>query len=149
MSGAAEVLNRLRIARMHRPHTLVFGLALPIPGALAVVYGDEVSAALSNIGTGYVSLVMGLALLIGGVLTTVGLGLHKALLEAAGMCVMAVGCFIYGAGVIMGLGLAGAVAGTMSLSIAAGMVLRVWSLLVIAGDRAKWERYNQEAGGST
>lgn len=129
-------MTRFRFARIHRPYTLVFALVMPICGALALVFGDAVSAALSSISTGVLSRVMGAALFGGSVLTLVGIGRGKSLWEAYGLTVMAAGCIIYGIGVILGLGLAGAVAGPGFLGIAAGTILRVVSLAAAAREVA-------------
>jgi hypothetical protein len=126
------VVDRLRSARINRPYTLALATLLPVPGVLAIVYGDAVSAALSNIAAGAISRVMGVALLVGASLTLVGLCRSRHLIEAAGLTVMAGGCAIYGLGVLLGLGLGGAVAGTVSIAVAAGTVLRVVSLLSAA-----------------
>jgi hypothetical protein len=121
-------MQRLKEARIHRPYTLTFAVILPIPGALGVIYGDAVSRALEIITAGLVSRIMGLALLVGALLTLAGILAGRSLLETAGLSIMAAGCAIYGLGVILGLGLAGAVAGSGFLAIATGTLLRVRGL---------------------
>ena len=133
-TSRAEVTRRMRFAWSHRPYTLVFGTVLPIPGALALIYGDAVSRALENISSGPVSRIMGGALFIGGILALVGIALSRSLIESLGLAVMAFGCFVYGAGVILGLGLAGAVAGSGFIAIGLGTVLRVMGLIAIASE---------------
>lgn len=132
MSSRKEALFRLNYARVHRPYTIVFGVVLLVPGTLAVIYGDQVSRALETISTGPLSRLMGVALLAGSVITLVGIALGRSLWEALGLTLMAAGCAIYGIGVIMGLGLAGMVAGPGFLAIALGSTLRVVSLLTTA-----------------
>jgi hypothetical protein len=83
---------------------------LVIPGALAVIYGDDVSRALATIDT--VSRAMGVALLAGGITTITGIARGRSLVEVIGLSLLAVGCGIYGLGVFLGLGFAGAVAGS-------------------------------------
>jgi hypothetical protein len=129
---ACTVAHRIRLARIHRPYTSALAVILPIPGILAVIYGDEVSQALSNISAGILSRFMGAALLIGGVMIMVGIIRGKSLVEAVGLTLMAAGCAIYGLGVILGLGLAGSVAGAGFLAIAVGTILRVMSLTAVA-----------------
>ena len=128
----SEQRRRLHFARVHRPYTLVFGLVLPIPGVLAIIYGDQVSQAFSNIGAGPISRLVGLTLLAGGIATIVGVAIGKSLVEAAGLTIMSAGCVIYGLGVILGLGLGGVIAGSGFISIAAGTILRVVSLATVA-----------------
>jgi hypothetical protein len=101
-------------------------------GLLALIAGDNVSAALSNLGAGVVSRVMGALLLVGGSLVLVGFFRRGAVLEAAGLALLATGCGIYGAGVILGLGWGGMVAGPGYLAIAAASGRRVQILLSVA-----------------
>ncbi|HEX2289334.1 MAG TPA: hypothetical protein VHH53_03870 [Pseudonocardiaceae bacterium] len=75
---------------------------LVIPGALAVIYGDDVSRALATIDT--VSRAMGVALLSGGITTITGIARGRSLVEVIGLSLLAVGCGIYGLGVFLGLG---------------------------------------------
>jgi len=133
MTGkTAEMIRRLRFARVHQPYTLAFAVILPIPGILAIIYGDAVSRALETLATGTVSRLMGMGLLIGGLTVLLGIMLGRSLLEATGLTVLAAGCIVYGLGVILGLGLAGAVAGAGFLAIAVGTLLRVVSLATTA-----------------
>lgn len=129
---ACTVAHRIRLARIYRPYTIAFAVILPIPGVLAIIYGDSVSQALSNISAGILSRFMGIALLVGGVAVIAGIAKGKSLVEAAGLTLMAAGCAIYGLGVVLGLGLAGVVAGAGFLAIALGTVLRVMSLTAVA-----------------
>lgn len=126
------VRQRVMFAWRNRAYTLVLATVLPIPGALAVVYGDAVSQALSNIAAGYVSRGMGIAMLAGGVLTLVGVARQRALLEVLGLTLIAAGCGIYGLGVILGLGLGGVVAGSIALAVALATIQRVVQLTAIA-----------------
>jgi hypothetical protein len=98
---------------------------------LAILYGDEVSAALSNIAAGAMSRLMGILLVTGSILTLAGITRGKALVEVMGLTVSAVGCAIYGVGVLLGLGLHGAVAASGFLAIALATVRRVVTLAAI------------------
>lgn len=128
----ALIAHRLNLARTHRPFTLVFAAVLPLPGVLAIIYGDDVSRALSDISLGVLSRVIGIALLTGSVITLIGLAFGVSLYEAAGLTLLSGACIIYGTGVILGLGLGGMVAGPIALALSAGMILRVVSLTTLA-----------------
>jgi len=132
VTARKEMLFRIKFARVHRPYTLVFGVVLLLPGVLAVIYGDQVSRALESISTGPLSRIMGVALLSGSLITLVGIARGRSLWEALGLTLVAAGTAIYGIGVIMGLGLAGMVAGPCCLGISLGSTLRVVSLLTSA-----------------
>lgn len=131
-ANPSATVHRLNLARTHRPFTLVFAFVLPIPGALAIIYGDDVSRALNTISAGVLSRVIGIALLVGAMATVTGLARGVSLYEAAGLTLMSGACTIYGVGVILGLGLGGMVAGPMALAVALAMILRVVSLTTIA-----------------
>jgi hypothetical protein len=133
----SDVTRRLRFTAIHRPFTLVFAVVMPFPGALGIIYGDAVSRALANLAAGVISRGIGLALFVGGVTAFWGIAKGKALAESTGLSVMALGCGVYGLGVLLGLGLAGAVAGPGFLAIAAGTVLRVISLTGAAHEVAQ------------
>lgn len=121
-------LRRLRAARIDRPYTLALALVLPIPGVLALLYGDAASAALGNIAADFLSRFMGVALLSGAVLTLLGLARNRHAYEVTGLTALAIGLTVYGLGVLLGLGLQGAVAGSISLAVALGSALRLLSL---------------------
>ena len=74
---------------------------------------------------------MGILLLAGSLLTLSGIMRGKALVEVMGLTVTAVGCAIYGIGVLLGLGLHGAVAASGFLAIALATVRRVVTLAAI------------------
>lgn len=133
-----EAVQRLQFAWVHRPYTVVLSAVLLIPGALAIVYGDEVSAALSKIAAGSISRLMGILLVVGSTLTLVGIARNRTLTQTLGLTATAIGCAIYGLGVILGLGLQGAMAGSGFLAIAAATILRVMTLAAFAreADRA-------------
>lgn len=131
--GTTSVIwQQLQSAWVHRPYTVVLAVVLLVPGALAIVYGDEVSQALSNIAAGTISRLMGTLLVVGSALTLLGIARNRALTETLGLTVTAIGCAIYGLGVILGLGLHGAVAGSGFLAIAAGTIRRVITLAAVA-----------------
>lgn len=126
------IWQQLQSAWVHRPYTVVLAVVLMVPGALAIVYGDSVSQALSNIAAGTISRLMGTLLVVGSALTLIGIARNRALTETLGLTVTAIGCAIYGLGVILGLGLHGAVAGSGFLAIAAATIRRVITLAAVA-----------------
>jgi len=136
LSEAAQIRQSVWV---YRPYTLVLSLMLLVPGVLAIVYGDEVSAALSKIAADSISRLMGILLVAGSTLTLVGIARGRTLTETLGLTVTAIGCAIYGLGVILGFGLQGAVAGSGFLAIAAATILRVITLAAVARevDRAR------------
>lgn len=117
--------TRLAAGRRNHPFTLAFGLILPLPGVLAIIYGDGVSRALSNLVADDLSRGMGAALLTGAVLVLFGVLRREPLVEVSGLIFLSMGCAIYGLGVMLGLGLAGMVAGPGFLAIALGTVFRI------------------------
>lgn len=119
------ISKQLLAARRGHPYTLAFGLLLPIPGVLAVICGDDVSRALSNLVADDLSRGMGAALLLGALLVLFGVLRREPLVEVSGLIFLAMGCAIYGLGVVLGLGLAGMVAGPGFLAIALGTVFRI------------------------
>jgi len=119
-------------ARLYALGYVLLAVALVFPGALAIVYGDAVSQALSNIAAGSISRLLGTLLVVGSTLTLIGIARNRTLTETLGLTVTAIGCAIYGLGVILGLGLHGAVAGSGFLAIAAGTIRRVITLAAVA-----------------
>ena len=119
------LMDPLCLARQRHPYTLALGLLLPIPGVLGLVLGDDVSRALSNIAADHVSRGMGAAFLIGSVLVLFGVLRCEPIVEATGLVFMAMGAAVYGLGVMLGLGLAGMVAGPGFLAIALGTAFRI------------------------
>ena len=126
-----ELINgrqRLQWARKNRPYTLSLGFMMPYSGILALIYGDRVSSALSNISSGVPSRVIGGSLLVGGIAVIIGVFWGRYFIEATGIALLAFAFALYGIGVMIGLGLSGMIAGPLSISVATGSVLRVISL---------------------
>lgn len=117
--------QRFIAVRSGHPYTLALGLVLPVPGVLAVVYGDHVSRALAIIAADDISRGMGAALLIGSVLVLFGMLRREPIVEVSGLVFIAMGCAVYSIGVVLGLGLAGMVAGPGFLAIALGTMFRM------------------------
>ncbi|MGH3882105.1 MAG: hypothetical protein ACRDRC_01715 [Pseudonocardiaceae bacterium] len=120
--------TRLRWALWDRTYTLFLGAGLPVPGLLAVLLGDQVSAALGIIVADDVSRIMGVAFLAGGIATVTGLLSGSLASEFTGMTLLGIGFGIYGLGVLLGLGLAGAIAGPIALILSAAIGVRIVAL---------------------
>lgn len=127
-NGHSTWWARCARARRERPFSLSLALVVPIPGGLALVLGDAVSRALSNVTADAVSRSMGALLLVGALFTLMGIARGKHIAEVIGLAAMSAGFAIYGLGVLLGLGLQGAVAGPITLALAVGCVLRILSL---------------------
>lgn len=134
---ASPSLTRLRRAKQDRSFTLALALGLPTPGTLALIYGDQVSAALSIIVAGVVSRVIGTAFLTGAVLILIGLARGRHMTEIIGLGVTAAGFAIYSLGVLLGLGLKGALAGPIAVIIAVGIWWRIQALITTAAELRK------------
>lgn len=125
--------DRLYAARKSRPFTLTFACIVPIPGILALIFGDRVSQAMTNLGAGSYIRIVGILLLIGAVTTIHALVTGRVLNECIGMVLTAVGLLLYGFGVIIGLlPLGGIVAGCIAISAGIGHILSLFSLTGLA-----------------
>lgn len=119
------VFTKLDIAKLLQPVTLVLSLTLWIPGVLAIVYGENVSRGLSNIGVGFMARVMGAVMVAGTLLVAYSIFRNNSILsESIGLVLIAFGLIIYGIGVMFGLGMNGAFAGPVALSLALALVYR-------------------------
>ncbi len=122
----------------YRPYVTAFAVGLIPVGVLAIIYGDKVSAALGNLAANSISRGMGFALFTGGLIALLGITSHRALTLTVGMGITAFGLSLYGVGVILGLGLAGMVAGPIALIAAIATTRQVVTLAQITevkGDR--------------
>jgi len=117
--------QRLVEAWRFRSYITAFAVGLIPVGVLAIIYGDRVSKALGNLAANSVSRGVGFALLIGGIITLLGILSHRALMQTLGMAFLAVGLGIYGVGVILGLALGGMIAGPIALLACAATVRRI------------------------
>lgn len=125
--------SRINYMRKHQPATLVFSVILPIPGIMAIILGDDVSQALTNLGAGVYSRIMGILLTVGCLMIFTSIITNKSLLTVVGMTIAATGCFFYGIGVIIGLlPFGGIVAGFGFLAIGSFFVLRLTTITQVA-----------------
>lgn len=126
-------VTRLRTARHARPFTITFSVLLPIPATMAIILGDQVSAALTNLGAGVYGRVLGIMLLSGCLITLHAIATRRALQECMGMVLTSMGSYLYGFGVIVGLmPFGGVVAGTGFIGIGTGFLLSMFSLTTLA-----------------
>lgn len=124
---------RLKAARRSRPFTMIFAYLLPIPGALAVIFGDAVSQALTNLGAGTYSRLIGIMFLLGCSITVHAVATHRAVNECLGLVLTSVGLFLYGLGVIVGLlPLGGVVAGSISVAAGVGHIMAMFQFTALA-----------------
>lgn len=113
-----------------RPVATAVGVGMIPVGIIATALGEGASRAFTLIPIGHgVAHAMGLLLVVGGFLTVAGIVRRDATLEMAGVSFISAGTFIYGAGVIIGLGWNGAIAGGLALMIAVGTFGRVFLLV--------------------
>lgn len=97
---------------------------LPI-GIAALILGDDASRAFANLGGALLVRMMGAAMVTGSVLVIVSILRDDASVEVIGLAIAALGAAIYGAGVIMGLGTQGIVAGLGYLAITLAFLGRI------------------------
>lgn len=135
---------------MTRPFTLPIGVAAVVVGCLALVYGAAVSAALSLIlpesvaPANTIARFWGLIQVVGGVQVLRGVLIPRLDTERAGWGYL-IGSFVfYSAGLIAGLGVAGAAAGTYMALLAVGAGLRSWGLKQIRDAAGEAERSRKE-----
>ncbi len=117
-----------------RPMSVIIPAALIPIGAVATVIGPEASRAFTLLpdSAKFIAHSMGMLMLLGGVLVLLGIAQSETFTELIGLALAGLGCAIYGAGVIIGLGLNGMVTGPMFLAIAASAVIRVMHTMRIA-----------------
>lgn len=104
---------------------------LPI-GVIALILGDDASRAFANLGGGLLIRVMGAAMVTGSTLVIVSILRDDVFIEGLGLSLAALGAAIYGAGVILGLGSQGLVAGLGYLAVTLALLGRVRLLVVTA-----------------
>lgn len=121
--------RRLRAAWMTKPTAVTLPVVMIFTGLTALILGEASSKAFTNLGGATLIRVMGAAMLLGGSLIVAGIVRADPALEPMGLTLAALGASIYGAGVIIGLGVGGLIAGQLALGIAVGFLGRIWLLL--------------------
>lgn len=131
------IVRRLYHAWEATQTALTIPLILLPAGMLALILGEGVSRSFTNIGGDTVLRVLGALMVIGGSLVVIGTLKGDALLEVCGLVFSALGAAIYGAGVIIGLGQLGLLAGIGYLGITLALLGRVFLILKAARVAAK------------
>ncbi len=117
-------LRRLWSAWRDHPETTL-PMFMITTGFTAVILGVHASRAFTDLGGATVIRILGFAMAAGGILVLTGILRADPLLEPVGLSVAAVGCVLYGLGVIAGLGAGGLIAGQLALGLAVFFILRV------------------------
>ena len=130
--GARRVLRSLGAAWDEKPTAVTLPIIMVSTGCTGLVLGDHASKAFSNFGGATLIRIMGFTMALGGVLVVTSIARSDTVLEAVGLVLAAFGAFIYGAGVILGLGTQGLIAGQLALGAAIGFLGRI-RLLMRAG----------------
>lgn len=120
-------LKILRLTLTARPMSVIIPAALIPIGAVATVLGPASSKAFGLLpdSARFVAHGMGMLMLLGGVLVLLGVAAGETFTELLGLLLLATGCTIYGAGVVIGLGVGGLITGPMFLAIAVASITRV------------------------
>lgn len=114
-----------------RPTATSLVVASVICGVWALILGEGASRAFTVIGGGpggsgaLIAHLMGAFLLIGGLISLAGSLRLGTLVELLGLVFASAGWFIYGGGVLIGLGANGLIAGSLALILAVGSAGRV------------------------
>lgn len=118
-----------------RPMSVVIPAALIPIGAVTTVLGPDASRAFTLLpqGAQFIAHAMGMFMVVGGLLVLLGISQNETFTELIGLVFAALGCLVYGAGVIIGLGLNGLITGPMFVSIAIASITRVISSTRMAG----------------
>jgi len=119
----------LWIAWTDKPTAVTVPLVMIPIGVAALILGENVSKAFTNLGGGAAIRIVGAAMLLGGSLVAVGIVRNDAFTEAIGLALATFGAGWYGIGVILGLGVQGIVAGFGYLGIAVAFIGRILLLL--------------------
>ena len=117
----------LGLVLVSRPMSVVIPAALILVGSVATVLGPEASRAFTLLpqGAQFIAHAMGMSMALGGVLVLLGVANSETFTELMGLVFAALGSAIYGAGVIIGLGINGLITGPMFLAIAVSSTIRV------------------------
>jgi hypothetical protein len=121
-----------------RPMATSMTIASVVTGICALVLGPHASRAFTIIVGGrhgvdaLIARGMGAFLAIGGLLVVAGVVRYGSFIELLGLGCMSAGAFIYGVGVLIGLGINGLIAGLFALGLSLGAALRVVLLAFVA-----------------
>lgn len=128
-------LRILWLTTITRPMSVVIPAALIPIGCITTVLGPEASRAFTLLppGAQFIAHAMGLFMALGGVLVLLSVANSETFTELIGLVLCALGCVIYGIGVILGLGINGLVTGPMFVAIAVASIVRVITSTRMAG----------------
>lgn len=144
------VLHRTYLIALNRPFTLPLGVASIVVGCLALYYGSAVSAALSAITpdtvapANTITRFWGLIQILGGIQVLRGVLKPRLDTERSGWSFLIGANIFYSAGLIGGLHLAGAAAGTYMAALAVGAALRTLGLKQIRDAKQEAERSRKD-----
>jgi Na+/serine symporter len=108
-----------------RPTAATIPIGITLIGAWALIRGEHVSRAFTNLGGGGLIRICGAAWLTGGILFLVSLRQRDLTYEGLGLTLVMFGSAVYGIGAVFGLGEQGIVAGGISLLIALACLGRI------------------------
>jgi hypothetical protein len=128
-----NALRQIYKAWNQKPTAVTIPLFMLPIGIAALILGDDASRAFANLGGAVLIRIMGAAMVTGSTLVMVSLLRDDALVEVCGLAFAALGAAIYSAGVLLGLGTQGVVAGLGFLAITVAFLGRI-RLLVHAAD---------------
>lgn len=121
--------RRLWASWQVKPAATTLPVGMILLGADALILGDRASKAFTNLGGATLIRVLGFLMLLGGAVVLAGIMRADAVLEPLGLMPSTLGCAMYGAGVIMGLGWQGSIAGGFALLAAIGFAGRIRLLI--------------------
>lgn len=124
-----SIIRAVGVELRVRPTVTAMTFASIFVGACALVLGEDASRAFTLIagesGGALIAHMMGGALCLGGILTLAGVSRLGSLVELLGLGLISAGAFIYGSGVLIGLGVNGLIAGGFAVGLSVGTALRV------------------------
>lgn len=123
------MFRKLYLAWKKTQTPVVFPIALLIVGIAALILGDGASKSFANLGGAVVIRIMGALLVIGAMLTIASVIKASALWEVSGLVLLALGCAIFGGGVVLGLHTQGLIASIGYTGIAITLLGRVFFLV--------------------
>jgi hypothetical protein len=120
-----DARRKIYHAWREQPTAVTLPLGMIFLGLGAMILGDHVSRAFTEIGGGAMIRVMGAAMFAGGLLVAISIIRDDIFLEVMGLALTAFGATFFGIGVILGLGVQGFVAGGENLLIALAFFGRI------------------------
>lgn len=126
-------LDRLMVALRMRAMATTMSLGSIPVGIMALALGDGASRAFTLIpGGALMAHAFGIFLILGGGLVVLAILKSDVSIETIGLACISAGAAVYSFGVYIGLGVNGLIAGTLSLLLALGSLLRISFLLGLA-----------------